>query len=296
MLSLYEQIQRVIDLDVPVCILGETGTGKELVARALHSGGPRRKRSFQAVHCAAIPESLLESELFGHARGAYTGAVSDTPGLIEAAQGGTLLLDEVGDLSPSAQVKLLRVLQEREVRRLGERRSRDVDVRILAATHRELETEVAEGRFREDLFYRLHVVALHVPPLRTRDGDVLLLAERFLERYSQEFGLGEKALDPRAREALSRYGWPGNVRELENVVRAAVATAGKRRVVRREDMPERILGSRAPMTLREALQRHERERVEEALHATGGNRTRAARQLGISRQALLRKLRTLGIG
>jgi len=211
--------------EIPVLILGESGTGKELVARAIHYTGPRAARPFITVNCGAIPETLMEDELFGHARGAYTGAHADKKGVFEEAEGGTLFLDEVADLYPSCQVKLLRVLQEREVRRLGETRNRPVDIRIIAATNRDLRKEMEEKRFREDLFHRISVLPINLPPLRERPEDVPLLVDYFVRRFDRELGRDIKGFTPRAVDRMKAHPWPGNVRELENRVKQAMVLA-----------------------------------------------------------------------
>lgn len=227
MLALYELIERVAPTDVPVLVLGETGTGKELVARALHAYSRRRRKAFFAVNCAAVPAQLLESELFGHRRGSFTGAIADREGHFVAADGGTVFLDEIGDMPLEMQAKLLRVLQDGEVRPVGSNQVRRVDVRVVAATHRDLEALCAERRFRQDLLFRLNVVTLRLPPLRERAGDVAPLARHFLRRIGAELGRPLE-LDPGALAALEAWSWPGNVRELENELRrAAVFSAGR---------------------------------------------------------------------
>lgn len=225
--ELLQKIARVAETDAPVLVLGESGTGKELVAHALHEGSARRKRPFVAVNCASIPDALVEAELFGSARGAFTGAHADRPGLVEAADGGTLFLDEVGELSPQAQARLLRFLQESEVRRVGDVRSRRVDVRVVAATHRDLPALVQSGAFRQDLYYRLRVVELTVPPLRERGADVLLLARVFVSRAALRWKRSAPVLSPGAERALLAHDWPGNVRELEHAISRATVMCGE---------------------------------------------------------------------
>jgi len=239
MLELYDLIERVAPTGVPVLIQGETGTGKELVARALHEESPRRGRAFLAENCAAIAENLLESELFGHRKGAFTGAVADRPGHLVAADGGTVFLDEIGDMPLAMQAKLLRVLQDGEVRAVGANTTRKVDVRIIAATHRDLPEAVAAGEFREDLLFRLNVVTLHLPPLRERGDDVRALASGLLPAIAEEVGRSAE-LSPAALDALAAWCWPGNVRELENELRRAVALSGG--VIEPGDLSERIAG------------------------------------------------------
>jgi two-component system response regulator HydG len=276
--------------DGPVILLGETGTGKEVLARALHGAGRRAGQPFVAVNCGAIPAELVESELFGHARGAFTGAVSERRGLIVEANGGTLLLDEVAELPPPAQVKLLRVLQEREVRPVGSDRVQVVDVRVLAATHRDLGEEVARGRFRADLYYRLKTFALTLPPLRHRPEDVLPLAVHFLGQEERALRLSEAA-----ERALRAWGWPGNVRELMSAMRFAVALAPGE-VVEPEHLPDELRTGAAPgvtSTLR-PLAAVERDHVLAVLAACGGNHAEAARVLGIGRNTLWRKLARYG--
>jgi DNA-binding NtrC family response regulator/tetratricopeptide (TPR) repeat protein len=289
---------RVARRDVPVCIEGESGTGKELVARSLHRGSSRKRGPFVAINCAALPESLIESELFGHARGAFTGADRDKPGVIEAAHKGTLFLDEVGELPLAAQAKLLRFLQEGEIRRLGESAVRTADVRIVAATNRQLEKEVDEGRFREDLYYRIRGVELLVPPLRERGGDVLLLADHFLARENRREPGGASCFSDDALQALQLYDWPGNVRELENVIRSAHALAPGR-AIDLEHLHPRMRVERATRVpgggFFDEVTRFRRNLVERSLENAEGNQSRAAVMLGISRQALAYQIRELGI-
>jgi two-component system response regulator HydG len=270
-----------------VLIEGESGSGKELVAREIHRLGPRRSRAFCAINCAALTDDLCEAELFGHARGAYTGAISERAGLFEEADGGTLFLDEVGELSPRAQAKLLRALQEGEIRRLGETRPRRVDVRLIAATNRPLADAVEAGIFRADLRYRLDVIHITVPPLRQRADDVPLLAEQFWKRAVE--GVGSRAqLSVEAVAALARYDWPGNVRELQNVLSAVAAEAPARGVVRAAALPAGI-GTREPpaaVTLEQARRMSDERVVRDALAQAGGHRGRAASALGLTRQGL----------
>jgi len=230
MKKVWSDLEKVIDSDLTVLVTGESGTGKELVARALHDYGPRKGKPFVATNCAAIPETLLEGELFGHVRGAFTGAVKDRPGRFEEAHGGTLFLDEIGEMSPSMQSKLLRVLQDGEVRRVGSNKVRKVDVRVVAATNRDLARAVREGRFREDLFYRLQVFPIHLPPLREREDDALLLARYFLEEYTKDSPGKGLELSEGAVRAIRAHSWPGNVREVQNALRRAVALAGGSRI------------------------------------------------------------------
>jgi DNA-binding NtrC family response regulator len=279
-----------------VLIEGESGSGKELVARALHQLGPRRERCFCDVNCAALPDELLESELFGHMRGAFTGAVADRPGLVEEADGGTLFLDEVSDLSARAQAKLLRVLQQQEVRRVGATFSRKVDVRVISAANRDLRAEVAEGRFRQDLLYRLDVVRIRVPPLRERPEDIPLLASHIWQAAASRVG-STAVLTHAVLSALARYHWPGNVRELQNVLAGLAVAAPARGQVKAGLLPAVVSGAAAPSTTRlvEARDQFERRFIEQALARAGGRRARAARELGLSRQGLLKMMTRLGI-
>jgi Nif-specific regulatory protein len=305
------QLEKVAETRVTVLIEGETGTGKELFASALHHRSPRRDRLFVAQNCAAFPENLLESELFGHKRGAFTGATEEKKGLFEVADGGTLFLDEVGEMPLSLQAKLLRVLQEGEVRPVGSSVARRVNVRIVAATNRNLEREVAEGRFREDLYYRIKVFPLRVPALRERREDIPLLAAHFLERYAREFGRELAGFTQPALELLSAYDWPGNVRELENEVQRAVIQAGTERFVTPELLSpritksERATSSTAPVeatdddaadaSLREMMDRVEKGILARTLSAHGNNKTAAAKALGITREGLHKKLKAFGM-
>jgi two-component system response regulator AtoC len=299
-------MRRVMDLatraaphPTTVLITGESGTGKEVVARAIHRMSPRKGRPFVAVNCGAIPETLLESELFGHVRGAFTGANADKAGLFEEADAGTLLLDEIGDLPLPLQVKLLRVLQEREIRRVGDSRVRRVDVRVIAATARDLETETRQGRFREDLYYRLNVLRIHIPPLRERPEDLEPLARALLARAQERSGR-RVTLTPDALAALQRHPWPGNVRELENAIERAVVLSPDNRV--RADAfaatPEspRPLVPRPVVRLKQAVEETERQAIEAALAAAEGNRAQAAQALGVSPRNLFYKLKKLGLG
>ncbi len=298
MQQVVELAQRVATVDSTVLITGESGSGKERIARLLHDESLRAAGPFIAVNCGAIAETLLESELFGHTRGSFSGATHDRPGLFEAANGGTLLLDEIGEVSPAMQVKLLRALQEREIRRVGENKVRSIDVRIVASTNRDLAKCVTDGSFRQDLFYRLKVVELHVPALRERRGDILalahtLLAEASLRLKRQVVGLSEEVI-----EHLQRYGWPGNVRELENVMERAVALARGHRV-EVEDLPEEILRTRSvpmasPSVVR-PLDEIEKEHILAALAFNGGNQTHTAEQLCIGQATLYRKLKSYSL-
>jgi two-component system response regulator HydG len=288
--------QRVARVESTALISGESGVGKERIARLVHDESPRAARPFVAVNCGAVTETLLESELFGHARGAFTGADRERAGFFEAASGGTLFLDEIGEISPGMQVKLLRALQEREVRRVGENRSRAVDVRVVAATNRNLADEVAAGRFRQDLYYRLRVIELRVPPLRDRPDDVMPLARAFLAETARRVGRKLTGFTPRAADQLLRYAWPGNVREVQNAMEHAVALAAGSRVDV-DDLPEELRAAMPrprPTGQTRPLEHVEREYILAAVEAAGGNRTRAAADLGIGLATLKRKLKAYG--
>lgn len=289
--------RRVAKVDVTVLIVGESGVGKERIARFIHDESPRGAGPFIAVNCGAISETLLESELFGHARGAFTGATADRPGLFEAANGGTLLLDEIGEVSSGMQVTLLRVLQEREIRRVGENKSRPVNVRILAATNRNLGRGIVEGHFRQDLYYRLKVVELQVPPLRDRRDDILPLARLLLADAAVRMAREISSLAPRVVDQLLRYDWPGNVRELENVMERAVALARGNRVDL-DDLPEEVRQAFSKPVPRgdsvQALKDVERDYILAALQLNDGNQTRTAQQLQIGSATLYRKLKKYG--
>ena len=280
-------IERVADTNVSVMLLGASGTGKELLARGLHDSSERRERPFVAINCAAIPETLLESELFGHEKGAFTGAVKTTEGKIELADGGTLFLDEVGDIPLPLQVKLLRFLQERQIERIGGRRAIDVDVRIVCATHQDLEAMTAEGAFREDLFYRLAEIVVKIPPLAERPGDATLLAKSFLQKFAAEMNPQVKGFAPDALAAIDGWSWPGNVRELENRVKRAVIMADSRMVSSEDlDLPDSHSGEGEVLNLKAARERSDRKVIRHALARTDGNISGTARMLGISRPTL----------
>jgi transcriptional regulator with PAS, ATPase and Fis domain len=299
MREVYALVTRIARRDVPVCILGESGTGKELVARAIHRQSPRRQKPFTPVNCAALPENLVESELFGHMRGAFTGADRDRVGLIEATDGGTLFLDEIGEMHLPAQAKLLRFLQEGELRRVGDTASRFADVRVLAATNRKLEASVEDGRFREDLYYRIRGVEIILPPLRDRPTDIPLLAAYFLAEEREKHRSGPGRLSDEAEAVFASYHWPGNVRELQNTIRAAHAIAGDAKLIVLEHLPERlrrVKPARATIgSYQDAVVRFRRELIEKSLAQANGNQNRAAALLKISRQALAYQIRELGI-
>ena len=295
MRELFQRAARFAQNDAPVVILGESGTGKEVVARTLHANSPRAEKPFVAVNVAALPDELLESELFGHARGAFTGALQAKEGLFEAAEGGTLFLDEIGELPLGLQAKLLRALQEGEVRRVGDTRAKEVDVRVVCATHRALAELVRKGQFREDLYYRLKVLSLRVPPLRDRPEDILPLARAFLAGERSR----ARSFSAAAEKRLLRYRWPGNVRELQNAVKYAAALATGP-VVSPEVLPEELLAPEAaappnatPAAMK-TLEELEREHVLRVLEACSGGMTEAARVLGIGRNTLWRKLQSYG--
>lgn len=300
---LYKEVLRLVDCvknhDVPVLIRGESGTGKDLVARMVHLSGARARRRFVAVNCGAIPDSLMESELFGYGRGAFTGALRDKPGLIEEAGGGSFFLDEIGDLSLHLQAKLLRLLQEKELRRLGENKARAVNVRFLSATNKDIEAEVERGEFRKDLFYRISVVVIDIPPLRKRREDIPVLIHHFLDTYCREAGRVRAFFSPAAMERLVDYSWPGNVRELQNEVRKCL-------VLCREDMiDEGYLSGKINPDGRgkeadsydyfRAKGEFEKRYIKQALARFGFNRTRTAENLGLSRQGLFKLMRKHGI-
>jgi DNA-binding NtrC family response regulator len=307
MRDVFRLLEKAAQVDATVLLLGETGTGKELAARAIHFHSPRKARRFVAVNCGALPGELVESELFGHARGAFTGAAAAKPGLFEEADGGTVFLDEVGELPLPAQVKLNRVLQEREIRRVGDTTPIQVDVRVVAATHRDLREEVRAGRFREDLFYRVNVFTVTLPPLRERAEDVELLAAHFLEKHARALRRELRGFSPDALRRLAGHPWPGNVRELENTVERAVAVAGGD-LVEVEDLPPEIAlappGAPSPALLAampykdavaEARDRASREYLVAIMKEFGGNVTRAAERAGMERESLHRLLRRYGL-
>ncbi len=296
-ISLCETIKKLAQHKTPVLITGESGTGKELVAKALHFNSPRSNQMLLTINCSAIPESLLESELFGYKRGAFTGAVSNRKGLFEEADEGSIFLDEIGEISPALQVKLLRVLQEGEIRRLGEQQPIHIDVRIIAATAKDLAHEVSQGTFREDLFYRLNVVSVHIPPLRERSSDIPLLVTHFIQKYNDTCGLHIKGITPGALKILAHYHWPGNVRELENVIeRSMVMTDNV--TLNEQDLPEHIrkYGTEEgneytpEYSIKKMEKIVEEKLIRKALERTRGNKSRAAKILEISYPALLSKI------
>ncbi len=303
MLEIFETISKIASYKSTVLIIGESGTGKELIAKAIHYNSPRRNRAFIPINCGAIPENLLESELFGHVKGAFTDAIFTKKGLFEEADGGTIFLDEISDLPLSLQVKLLRVLQEDEIRRVGDTKPIKVDVRIIAASIRDLADEVKMGRFREDLFYRLNVLNIHLPPLRERKEDIPLLVNHFIEKFNKKIGKNIKGITSEAMKMLMDYEWKGNVRELENVIERAVILADGE-CISTEHLPEGIMKAvtepvvsitEGEFSIKKASSALEKELIKRALQYTGGNRTKAAKLLEISHKALLYKMQGYGI-
>ena len=294
--AVYDLIGRVADLSASVLITGESGTGKELVARAIHNTGSRASQPFVAVSCGAIPETLIEAELFGHERGAYTGSTASRAGYFEQAGNGTLFLDEIGELSPAIQVKLLRVIQQREFSRLGSNRLTPLNARILFATHRDLNAMCNTGAFRRDLFYRVNVMNIHVPPLRERTGDIPLLATHFLKQYSAEYGKPVNDIRPNALELLVDYDWPGNVRELENIIQSAVIRADGASICQ-ADLPEALQPAPEAVshfdcaTFDDLLRQFKLDLISRTVDNCNGNKTMAARKLGLSRAYLHRLIR-----
>ena len=289
-------VKKVSDYDTTILIRGETGTGKELIARAVHYSGNRAGKAFVAVNCAAIPETLLESELFGHVKGAFTGADKTKEGLFKEADGGTIFLDEVGEVSKDVQVKLLRVLQEGEVRRVGDTTPIKVNVRVVSATVRDLEDDIKTGRFREDLYYRINVVPIALPPLRERQSDIAGLAGLFLERYSKKYGKNITGFLEESLTFLNGYSWPGNVRELENIVERAVILEDDDEISPNSlpitsELNSRDVAELNTFSIKEAEKRLEKTLIERALKETGGNKTRASKLLEISHRALLYKIK-----
>jgi transcriptional regulator with GAF, ATPase, and Fis domain len=305
MLKIYELIDTVAQTDTTVLIYGESGTGKEMVANAIHLRSLRKGGPFIKVNCAALPETLLESELFGHEKGAFTGAIKQRKGRFEMADGGTLFLDEIGDISPVVQVRLLRVLQERQFERVGGNETLSVDVRLICATQRDLKEEIRKGSFREDLYYRLNVVPMHLPPLRERREDILLLSDHFMNKFSQKMGKEITGLSEEAKTILLKYTFPGNIRELENMLERAVALI-KGKVIQAYDLPEEVCGQTSPVRdvcekirgskpLASAVSLFEKEYIQSVLEKTKGKKEQAAEILGISRKTLWEKIKELEI-
>ncbi|HEX2164500.1 MAG TPA: sigma-54 dependent transcriptional regulator [Thermoanaerobaculia bacterium] len=306
MQAIFALVERVARTGSTVLVAGESGTGKELIARAIHFASPRAPRRFLSINCGAMPENLLESELFGHERGAFTGAVREKKGLFQEADGGTLFLDEIGDMDASMQVKLLRALQEKTVRKVGGNVEEPVDVRIIAASNRDLEQAVARGDFREDLYYRINVIPLRLPPLRERREDIPLLVEFFLDKYARELGVAPKRISVEAMRALEAYHWPGNVRELENVVERTL-TLAPGDTLRRDDLPPQVLAGRRGgpaavdlpdegLDLEAYLDGVRADLMRQALDRTGGVQTRAAELLGMSFRSFRYYAKKAGIG
>ncbi len=311
MKEVFSLIEKVADTDSTVLITGESGTGKELIAHAIHYASDRKDKPFIPVNCAAIPEELLESELFGHEKGAFTHAIKTRIGRFELANKGTIFLDEIGEMSPSLQVKLLRVLQERKFERVGGVKTISVDIRVVAATNKDLETEVKEGKFREDLFYRLNVIPIHIPPLRERPSDIPLLVDYFLRKYSKGKGRKVEGVSEDAMKILMKYDWPGNVRELENIIeRLVILSNGK--TIKKEDLPIQIIekvgaqiSTALPtgemeipeegLSLSEAVSNLEKTLILKALERTGGIKNRAAKLLKMNRTTLIEKMKKLGL-
>jgi two-component system response regulator AtoC len=302
MAEIFETVKKVADYKTTVMIYGESGTGKELIARAIHQNSSRKNKSFIAINCGAIPENLLESEFFGHKRGAFTDATKDKKGLFEEADGGTIFLDEIGELPLLLQVKLLRVLQDSEIRPVGGNELVKIDTRVIAATLRDLESDVIAGKFREDLFYRLNVVNIKLPPLRERKEDISLIVNFFLKKYSEKFGLQIEDIEPKALDILLKYDWPGNIRELENCIERAMILTEKN-VVTEESLPKAVrhfepnstvssdyLGS-DNLSIKFHTRALEESLIKKALKQTAGNRTHAAKLLEISHRTLLYKMR-----
>ena len=287
MQQIFSLLNKILQSDISTLFEGESGTGKELAARALHYNGQRHEKPFIVQFCGNLSEHLLESELFGHKKGSFTGAISDKRGLLEVANGGTFFLDEIADIPPAIQAKLLRVLQEGEFRRVGDTETRRVDVRIMSATNKSLATQVEKGNFREDLYYRLNVITVTLPPLRERNGDIPLLVNHFLKKNSEKAGVPMKRVTPEAMRILEGYHWPGNVRELENAVERAIVLAGEHGIT-----PAELIISPAPQTAssRRTLKDHEKELVMRCLKENGNNKTRTAQELGVSLRWLHYKL------
>ena len=299
MLEVFQTIKLVAPAVANVLIRGESGSGKERVARAVHNSGNRKDKPFVPINCTAIPEQLLESELFGHVKGSFTGAIADKKGLFEEANGGTLFLDEIGDLSPSLQAKLLRVLQDKQIRAVGDTQLRSVDVRVVAATHCDLQTMVAEGKFREDLFYRLNVLPLRVPPLRERPQDIPLLVESFIARFAPQNNSPARGVTPEAMAALMAHPWPGNVRELENVIERAVVLSGHELIEEKDVMGSALAQAKQSIEQifndQPTLEKIEERYIKMILSQTHNQKDRAAKILGVNRRTLYRKERVYGL-
>ena len=289
MKEIYKKIDKVSKADISVLITGETGTGKELIAREVHRRSPRHQGAFEVINCGAIPENLLESELFGHVKGAFTGATSNKPGRFHAADGGTLFLDEIGEMPLNLQVKILRALQEKQVQRVGDTRVEHVDIRVVAATHRDLKKMVEEGSFREDLYYRLNVVQLHLPPLRDRGEDVVVIATYLLRKYAEEYASKVNGFTKKGLAALRKYGWPGNVRQLENRIKRALVLAEKKQITP-EDLDITVDDLLDVLPLADAIERFRKRYINESLDRNAHNRTKTARELGVDPRTIFRHL------
>lgn len=295
-IKVVSMIDKVKNIDTPVFIWGESGTGKELVARIIHDEGKRKRGKFVVINCGAVPDHLLESELFGYCKGAFTGALRDKPGLLEEADGGTFFLDEIGDLSLPLQAKLLRVIQEKEIRRLGENRMRKVDVRFISATNKILEEEVAEGRFREDLFYRLKIIPIEIAPLRSRKSDIIIFLDYFLEKYCAELNRHKVVFSPAALEILINHKWPGNVRELQNEVQRCLILCKNSRVIGREYLSFSSKSESEEKTcisynFSQAKADFEKRFIRQALVLFDYNRVKTAQNIGLSRQGLFKLIK-----
>jgi DNA-binding NtrC family response regulator len=309
--KLVRLVKMVAKKDPPVMVTGESGTGKELVARAIHELSPRGDKTFVAINCGAIPENLLEDELFGHVRGAYTDAKSTRIGKLEEANGGTIFFDEIGEMKPTLQVKLLRVLEEHCFQRLGSNQSISVDFRVISATNADLRQRIEDGEFREDLFYRLNVVPIHVPPLRERASDIPLLANHFLDLFARQYGESRKSLEPESLKAICQHAWPGNIRELRNVIELGFILSGERESIRAEDLPtldDQVGASvhgrqldallhlpEEGIDLNQVVSEVERNLICQSLERTGGNKGKAARLLFLKRTTLVEKLRRMNL-
>lgn len=295
MLKICNDVEKVAPSDISTLLLGDSGTGKELFAQAIHKLSPRSKEKIVAINCAAIPDNLLESELFGYEKGAFTGATKQNPGKIETANGGTLFLDEIGDLPIDLQAKLLRFLQERVIERVGGREEIPVDVRIVCATHQDLQDQIKSGRFREDLYYRISEVTLHIPPLKDRDGDVLVLAKTFLNRYNDEYKKAIKGFSSSAVNALQDYAWPGNVRELESRIKRATIMADGSQITPRDLELDSLDEEALPISLREAREEAEKITIQKAITSSNGNISEAARAIDVTRPTLYALLEKYGM-
>jgi transcriptional regulator with GAF, ATPase, and Fis domain len=303
LVEVFRLCEKVIDSDITVLIEGESGTGKELIAQSIHHNGPRRSRPFVSQNCGGIPDTLLASELFGHKRGAFTGAFSDRKGLFEVADGGTVFLDEVEEMSPAMQASLLRVLQEGDIKPLGGEHSKKVDIRVISATNRKLEDYVREAKFREDLFYRLNVFPIRLPPLRERAEDIPLLANHFLKKYTENSARSVKSISQEASRCLASYPFPGNVRELENEIERAIAMAEGAKTIEALHLSEKIRshtelachGTQFQGTLKEMVETLEKSVLSRSLQKNGGNKSRMAKELGLSRYGLMKKMQRYGL-